>query len=908
MGGSNLSHVSDRIKCYNLHMHEPRRRGPPRARLPAGRVAFLFTDVEASTQLLRNRPDRYAETLARHRRLITKACSAGVRFGSAGDALFYSFATAPEAISAAAEAQRSLASEPLKVRMGVSIGDVQVVGGDYVGLELHRVARICSAANGGQVLLSAEAVTLAGELPPGLSTANLGPHRLKDFPDPQELHRLAIAGLPDVSTPPRAEDARTVALPRELSTMVGRERELVAIRRLLEKHRLLTLTGAGGSGKTRLARRVGWNVSPLIRGSVVFVAMAPFGGADSVAAEVGRLLGEPTPATWPVIARYFGQGEGLLILDNAEHLPEISEVVEHLLERCGRLTVLVTSRAPLGTPGEHVYTVEPLDIDDAVTLLGDRARERGANLPAGNGTTATLVRIAERLDALPLAIELAAARLRSLSPSGVADRLDRQLDLLTDTRRRSDPRQQTIRNAVGWSYDLLDPRDRAVFEALSVFAGPARLETVAPLVDADEFDTLDSLTRLIDASLVRLTSGDGEDARYNMHEPIRQYAAEMLARHGRAAATERRMVAWYAEFVDRFQSETAYDVTGVGALGSDMPNVWRALAYATRHALPDAGVRIAFHTAHLSWSLAGDAPTRHFLRSSAGSLPASVTGQTMRAILESEHEPYPGSPDLAARARDLARQSDWPPYLWLALRDLFWTACRHGDLETARAAIEEGERAGSAPDRWWVLLRATLAALTGDAGVRDLDRFEAHLLRALHGATLDGAELCDLAGLALQIGEWARARTYATDAAARAREDRLPVLEQSGHLLACCAELMLGDSPGARTNAAELLELRHRAGDQLDCPRQITAHTVAGVLALLGAADEAALLAGAVSPHIRDWCRMPDVHRLGPAQRYLDSARTAIGEWRWSALTAEGAALDLDDALEKARAALSPAR
>ena len=642
-------------------MGELARRTPRQTRMPAGTVAFVFTDVEASTQLLRDRPDDYAAALTRHRRLMADACPAGVEFGSAGDALFYAFETARDAICAAAETQRKLASEPLRVRMGVSVGDVQIVGGEYVGLELHRVARICSAASGGQVLASAEAVAAAGELPAGLSTADLGRHLLKDFPQPQELYRVLIDGIPDVPTAPRAEDARTVALPRELSTLVGRESDLAAIRRLLDEHRLLTLTGAGGSGKTRLARRIGWNVAPLIRGSVVFVPMAPLASAEAVAAEVGRRLGENGPTTWELVARYFGQHEGLLILDNAEHIPEIAAVVERLLGACGRLTILVTSRAPLGAPGEHVYTVAPLPIDDAVTLLVDRARERGAAIRGAKGPSATLVHIAERLDGLPLAIELAAARLCSLTPRGVADRLDRQLDLLTDTRRRGDPRQQTIRSAIGWSYDLLAPRERHLFETLSVFAGPAQLETIAYVNEADEFEALDGLTSLIDASLVRLTSVDEEEARYGVLEPIRQYAAEMLAARGATAAAERRLVQWYAEFVDRFQSETGYDVTGVGALGSDMPNVWRSLTYANRHRLPDMGVRIAFHTAHLSWRLEGDAPTQRYLRDTAGSRPETITGQTMRAILESEHEPYPGSLELAVRARDLARTSGWTP-------------------------------------------------------------------------------------------------------------------------------------------------------------------------------------------------------------------------------------------------------
>jgi predicted ATPase/class 3 adenylate cyclase len=876
-------------------------RGVGDAGLPTGRVAFLFTDVEASTRLLRDRPDRYPETMARQRELIEGSCAAGIRFGSAGDALFYAFRSTLAAVCAAAEAQRRLGGADVRVRMGVSVGDVQRVGGDYVGMELHRVARICSAANGGQVLLSAEAVALAGDLPSGLALLHLGRHRLKDFPEPQDLYRLVVDGVPSVSLPPRTEDGRVVALPRESSSLIGRDDDLVAVRALVKRERLVTLTGAGGSGKTRLARRIGWNVAPLVRGSVVFVAMAPFASTDMVAAEVGRLLGgEGTITSWELVARHFAQDEGLLILDNAEHLADAAVVVGRLLDRCGRLAVLVTSRVPLGAAGERLYTVEPLGIRDAVTLLVDRAQERGATIPPGEESADSLTRVAERLGGLPLAIELASARLRSLTPSGIAERLDRQLDLLADTRRVGDPRQQTIRSAIGWSYDLLEPSDQELFEALSVCAGPARLAMIAHTVEMDEFEALDGLTRLIDASLVRLAS-DGDEARYTMLEPIRQYAAELLATHGATADAERRMLRWYAEFAGRFEAPSGYDVVGADILRSDMPNVWRSLGYAAHHGLADEGVRLAFNTAHITAGLDGGGTTTRYLKDSAATPPTTTLGRSMRAILESEDEPYPGSLEKARLAAQLARASDSPMLLWIGLRDLTWTAFLHGELDTAHDAVDElpWARARSG----WIAL--SLAVLSGTADAGDVDRFERDLRRAQSPPAIAAADGYESAALAVYLGDGDRALSRAEEAIELARGARVLATEQDARLIACTGALMVEAAADARSHAGRLLELRHRNGDSPDCPIQLAAYAVAGTLALLGDDAEAAVLAGAVTAQTRDWCRTPDVHRLGPAQRHLDRSRAALGDDRWAALAADGENLGLDEALRRAGDALS---
>jgi predicted ATPase/class 3 adenylate cyclase len=517
--------------------------------LPTGTVAFVFTDIEGSTRLARSLPDAFPGLLDRHREILRGAFADGIEVDSAGDAFFVAFACVPDAAIAAAEAQRRLATEPwpefgaVRVRMGVHAGVADVVGTSYVGVEVHRAARVCAAAHGGQVLMSQAAALLAAGAA-GSSVRPLGEYWLKDFDAaPEPLHQLVADGLAAEFPPPRTVEARVVALPRETTSFFGRERELTELQSLVIERRLVTLTGEGGSGKSRVAVRIARDLAPRFRGPVVFVPLAGVDDADEAVQALARALQlDGMIGTWDQAADALESQNALIVWDNAEHLPGLADRLAMLRDRCGRLHALVTSRRSLGMAGEQLYPVEPLEQGASVDLLIDRARLLLPNFDVSAAEPA-LRQVARRLDGLPLALELAAARLRSLPVDALLERLDRQLDLLADTGRGAVGRHQTMRNALQWSYDLVEPIDRELFAALSVFAGPARLEAVAYVAGAGEVAALDGLTRLIDASLVRL--GDSPEPRYWMLEPVRQFAAELLAVSDPERTRPRRMLKWY---------------------------------------------------------------------------------------------------------------------------------------------------------------------------------------------------------------------------------------------------------------------------------------------------------------------------------------------------------------------------
>ena len=337
--------------------------------LPTGTVAFVFTDIEGSTRLAHEQPQAFTSLLQRHNQLLRSAFESGAEVGTAGDALFVAFSAIGDALSAAAAGQRMLAAEPwpdgveVRVRMGVHVGVAEVAEDTYMGVEVHRAARICAAAHGGQVLVSQAAAQLHGASP-DLSLRSLGDYRLKDFDEPQELFQLGGKGLLERFPPPRTAEARVVSLPRESTSLVGRDRELAEIRRLVMDNRLTTLTGTGGSGKSRLAMRVARDLAPRFRGPVVFVSLAPLADADSAPSTLATALGLGGMfATWQDAIDVLRPQNALIVWDNAEHLPGLSLRLRELCDDCERLHCLVTSRSSLGVVGEQLFTVEPLAPD-----------------------------------------------------------------------------------------------------------------------------------------------------------------------------------------------------------------------------------------------------------------------------------------------------------------------------------------------------------------------------------------------------------------------------------------------------------------------------------------------------------------------------------------------------------------
>jgi predicted ATPase/class 3 adenylate cyclase len=495
---------------------------PPEATLvaqPTGTVTLLFTDVEGSTRLLEQLgTGRYAEALEQHRRLLRDAFArhGGYEFGTEGDAFFVAFASAPDAAAAALEAQQALAAAEwpdgveLRVRIGLHTGNPQPAAANYVGIDLHRVARIMSAGHGGQVLVSSTTAALLD----GTSLRDLGPHRLKDLLEPIRLYQLEIDGLPGEFPPLRS--LHQTNLPLAAWPLLGRERELAKIRSLVaEGARLLTLTGPGGSGKTRLALQAAAELSDAFSDGVFFVALAPLRDTLAVRSTVAEAVGlqpDDDVAAWLTPRRV------LLVLDNLEQLPGVQAVAAELL--VGETTIVATSRTPLRLSGERELPVEPLPDEAAVELFVSRAAAAGRDLAADE----TVAAVCRRLDNLPLALELAAARAKLLSPAALLQRLDTALPLLTGGAHDLPERQRTLRATIEWSHDLLDPDAQAAFRRLSVFRGSFTLDTAEAISGAD----LDQIATLLDQSLLKPRGDD----RFFMLETLREYAREQLDQAG----------------------------------------------------------------------------------------------------------------------------------------------------------------------------------------------------------------------------------------------------------------------------------------------------------------------------------------------------------------------------------------
>jgi predicted ATPase/class 3 adenylate cyclase len=524
--------------------------------LPTGTVTFLFTDIEGSTKLLLDLgAAAYEHMLAEHHRLLREACAAhhGFVVDTAGDAFFMAFATAGDALAAAAEAQRALSSSPVHVRMGVHTGAPRLTAQDYVGIDVHKAARIAAAGHGGQVLLSKATRELVD-----VGVTDLGEHHLKDFAAPVWIFQLGAAHHPPLRT------ISNTNLPRPASSFVGREREVGDVTALLRNDaRLLTLTGAGGSGKTRLAIEAAVDLVPTFKGGVRWVALAVVRDPGLVRQVVAEALGTRDVD----LADHIGHRELLLLLDNFEQVVGAAPQLSTLLEVCPNLKLLVTSREVLRVRGEVEYPVPPLSDPEALILFSTRSR-----LDA-DPVSAILCR---RLDNLPLALELAAARTAVLSPAQILDRLSQRLDLLKGGR-DADAKQRTLRSTIEWSYDLLDEQEKRLFGRLGVFAGGCTLACAEEVAGAD----IDVLESLVDKSLI------GHSAeRFWMLETIREYALECLRGSGEEDDVRSRHLAWFVALVQQS------DIDLSGPLQRDV---------ARKMETEFANVRAAFE-----WSVASD--------------------------------------------------------------------------------------------------------------------------------------------------------------------------------------------------------------------------------------------------------------------------------------------------------------
>jgi predicted ATPase/class 3 adenylate cyclase len=607
--------------------------------LPAGTVTFLFTDIEGSTELITRLGGAYEPLLEAHRAILRAAVAAegGVEVQTEGDAFFVAFASASAAAAACVGAQRALAAHPwpadarIRVRMGLHTGEATPTpSGDYTSLEVHRAARIAAAGHGGQILVSETTRALIGSmLPPDVTIRDLGEHRLKDL-RPERLAQLVVAGMPADFPPIRSLDRRPNNLPTQLTSFVGRDHDLAATLLLLDASRLLTLTGPGGIGKTRLALQVAAAAADRYPDGTWFVPLEPLTEAGLVAGTVARAVGLTDSGVRPtleLLVEHLAPRTCLLVLDNFEHVIAAAPLVSQLLRECPSLTIVATSRGALHVSGEQEYAVpglpappdtrhlstleaarlpaeiragDPVTLGqyEAVRLFVARALAVRPDFRVTNENAPAVAGICATLQGLPLAIELAAARVKVLAPDAILERLEHRLELLASASRDLPERQRTLRGAIAWSYDLLDDPGRRLLARLSVFVGGGDLPMIERVCDPDGAlggDLLDVLGALVDQSLVRSDDVAGA-ARFLLLDTIRTYGAERLDASGEGPAIRDRHLAAYLDLAERAAGGLAgpEQRAWLDRLEADADNFRAALDRAEAIPDPEAAVRLGF--------------------------------------------------------------------------------------------------------------------------------------------------------------------------------------------------------------------------------------------------------------------------------------------------------------------------
>ena len=588
--------------------------------LPSGTVTFLFSDIEGSTRLAQERPSTWPDLLRRHQELMRAAFVAhgGVEVGTEGDSFFAAFASAVGAVAAAADAQRALVAEPwpegctVGVRIGMHTGEASISEGTYVGVAVHRAARVGDAAHGGQVLLSGTTRALVVDrLPAGTSLLALGRHRLRDLDTTEEISQLVIDGLAADFPPIRTLDATPNNLPVQATTFFGREAEIAEVVEQLAGARLVTLTGPGGTGKTRLSLQVAGAVIDRYPDGVYFVPLGQITQAELVVPAIAHEVGLPDRGGSKPMERleaHLRDRRTLLVLDNFEQVTDAAPAVAELLSAVPTISVLVSSRSPLHVYGEREYPVPPLHVPDprdlpplaelsqydSVALFVDRARAAVPSFAVTSENAPAVAEICFRLDGLPLAIELAAARIKLLSPEAILQRLSRSMTFLAGGARDLPARQQTLRGAIAWSHDMLDDGDRRIFAALSTFVGGASFDAIEAVCGDPDLDVFECLESLVDKSLVRRSEGIDGEVRFGMLETIRDFAHERLVESGTASELRERHAAWYLALAERVQPDIMGSEKGrwLDLLDQEHDNLRAAITWATESGDVETAMRL----------------------------------------------------------------------------------------------------------------------------------------------------------------------------------------------------------------------------------------------------------------------------------------------------------------------------
>ncbi|MFL5761872.1 MAG: ATP-binding protein [Thermomicrobiales bacterium] len=922
--------------------------------LPSGTVAFLFTDVEGSTKLWQAHGEAMGRAIARHDDLLRAAIEShrGHVFKTVGDAFCAAFNTAPDAVATAIDAQRALGEatwdevEPIRVRMAVHAGVAEERDADYFGPAVNRVARLLSAGHGGQVLLSLSATELARDaLPAGLALRDLGEHRLKDLDRPEHVFDVLIPGLSSEFPPLVTLDARPNNLPLELTPFVGRERETALICEALHRRevRLVTLLGAGGVGKSRLGLQVAAELIDDFPDGAFFVPLAAIREPDLVVPAIAEVLAVRETGGQPLrqaLRDRLRSATALLLLDNFEQVAEAAPVLTDLLRECPQLKILVTSRSVLRVSGEHEVVVAPLGLptapdgnritaevalgSDAVRLFELRARAVKTDFALTDETAPVVVEICRRLDGLPLAIELAAARVRMLTPQAMLPRLDSRLKLLAGGARDRPERQQTLRGAIAWSYDLLPPDQQILLARMSVFAGGGFFETTetvcggGPSGDPDvgsdgsslpEVDVFEGISALVEHSLLRQDELDG-DARYAMLETVREFGLEQLTAAGEDAELRRR----HAGFFLNLAEQAAPELTGASQghwlrhLDADHDNLRSALAWSLETGMPETALRLGRALTGY-WQIRGHLTEGRIWLERAfaldGDVERSLRGRVLNNLgnLANELADYGRARSAYEASLEIWRELGDQLGIAMVLTNLGQLACSQSDFPRAKALLGESLtiwKGLKERNRIASVLHnlGEVAHNEGDfAEAQRLHREALEIRRSLRDATGAAYSASALAHVLHHQGDHQAADELLQRGVMEFREvgDRLGLALALGWLADLAREA--GKHDEAARHFAESLKLLREIGAQLSFER------LEGVAALARDRDHteraARLLAAATS--IREAVGHPLPPMEQEAQREMvDDLRARLGEAAFAAAWESGQRLPPEEAIEDA--------
>jgi predicted ATPase/class 3 adenylate cyclase len=861
--------------------------------LPTGTVTFLFTDIEGSTNLARTLGGRWTAILEQHNDILRRAIrdGGGIDLRTEGDAFFAVFASAVDAVRAAGDAQRELARHPwpadgpVRVRMGMHTGEGRLGGDEYVGLDVHLAARIAAAAHGGQVLLSeATRALLTEAVPDGATLRDLGEHRLKDFDQPQRIHQLTIEGLPADFPPLRTRDVPST-LPVQMTTFVGREEELAKIEQLLSENRLLTLVGPGGTGKTRLALEAARRTAERYPDGVFFVDLSPVRDPGLVASSVVQALDlkeQIGRSAVDTLTAHLVDRRAHLLLDNFEQVVDAAPLVANLLRAAPAIAALVTSRIRLDLAGEQAFPVPPLELppessdlealtsNEAVALFRERARAVQPAFEITADNARSVAQVCARLDGLPLAIELAAAQLRMLSPAELLERLEHRLPLRTGARDVPE-RQRTLRGTIEWSYRLLDEPERKLLGRLSVFAGGATPDAVDAVCNPGGdlgIDTIEGLSSLFDKSLIRRRELP-QGSRFTMLETIREYGAERLGDEFDRADTERRHAEFFAALAERWGPSIRGEdpIRSSAELGREYENVRGAIDWSLREDRAEIGFRIG--TAMWPfWVERG--PLDEGRRAMEGllALPSGSTRDGIRAAaldalgaLVYWQADYEEARRAYLEAMEIFRELGDSRAYAETRKDLAYTYGAQGDPETAVLLIQE---------------------------VQDIARAIGHRTLA--------AEAASLRGLALS-------RQGQQELALAALEEALEGFEAEGNVYwAQQTRSRIGSvfMEMGRLDEAEVW-LRRAFAEAKDLPGLLAQGVGAWILSSLaferGQFERALRLMGFSEALAQRTGNTPPEVYLGDHAAHLDAARRALGQEAVDRLRAEGKSMSTDQAI-----------